>query len=579
MRLPSEISLKRYARFLFWAGGLGLAFLQAWSNRYAMNPDGVSYLDMADAYLRGDWGMAINAQWSPLYSWLLSIVFFVFDPSPFWEFPAAHLINFLVYIFAAGCFEFLLNELAATNSATNSATESTRQEALGRLLPEWAWRIIAYALFIWSSLELISLKVLSPDLLVAAFVYLAAAILLRIRRGGDSYVTFAVLGVVLGFGYLAKAPMFIMAFVFLTMSLVAAGGIRRMAPKAIVALIVFLSLSAPFIAAISLTKGRLTFGDSARLNYAWFVNGVPRFAHWQGSDPEKGQPSHPTRKISTNPAIYEFASPFKATYPPWYDPSYWYEGIRPRFELKAQVSLLASVAPIWADILLNMHMGIFTIGFLLICLTRRSWPSFKDLGAHWVLLVPAATACVMFSLVNLEPRYVSPFILLSWVAVLPRIRLNVLARSQAVLAGVIMLLVGISLAPVVVRTVMSVVGDTPVTSNKKQLQVAEALHHLGLGEGDPVASVGDSFRAYWARLARVRIVAEVPSKGLENEIAAGDVDSFWAGDEAARQNAINIFASLGAKAVVTDYIPDPSKGAGWEKIDDTQYYVYKIVDR
>ncbi|HKY03473.1 MAG TPA: hypothetical protein VJQ56_01220, partial [Blastocatellia bacterium] len=343
MRLPDETSLKSYARFLFWTGGLGLAFLQAWSDRYAMNPDGVSYLDMADAYLRGDWGMAINAQWSPMYSWLLSLAFYLFSPSPFWEFPVAHLVNFSVYIFAAACFEFLLGEIAVSNSAT----ELTGRETTGNLLPEWAWRVVAYALFIWSSLELISLRVLAPDLLVAAFVYLASGILLRIRRGDGRTVTFAVFGLVLGLGYLAKAPMFILAFVFMAVSLVSAGSIRKLAPRVLVALLVFFSLSAPFITAISLTKGRLTFGDSARLNYAWFVNGVPRFAHWQGSDPEKGQPSHPTRKISTNPAIYEFAYPFKATYPPWYDPSYWYEGIRPRFDLKGQVTLLASVAPVW----------------------------------------------------------------------------------------------------------------------------------------------------------------------------------------------------------------------------------------
>ncbi len=575
MRLPNEISLRRYARFLFWTGGLALAFLQAWSNRYAMNPDGVSYLDMADAYLRGDWGMAINAQWSPMYSWLLSLAFFLFSPSPFWEFPVAHLVNFIVYIFAAGCFEFLLNEIAANNSVA----ESTQREVIGKLLPEWGWRVIGYALFIWSSLELISLRVLAPDLLVAGFVYLASGMLLRIRRGDSRYLTFAVFGLVLGFGYLAKAPMFVLAFVFMTMSLVASGNIRKMVPRVLVALLVFLSLSAPFIAAISLTKGRLTFGDSARLNYAWYVNGVPRFAHWQGSDPEKGHPSHPTRKISTSPAIYEFASPFKATYPPWYDPSYWYEGIRPRFELKGQMSLLASVAPIWAGILLNVHIGVFTIGFLLFCLTRRSWAGLKDLGAHWVLLVPAVIACFMFSLVNLEPRYVSPFILLSWVAVLPRIRLRVLARSQAVLACAIIVLAAISVAPVVARTVVSVVRDKPVTSNKKQLQVAEALQHMGLGEGDPVASVGDSFRAYWARLARVRIVAEVASKGKENEIIAGDVDSFWADDEAARQKAISVFAGLGAKVVVTDHVPDPAKAAGWERIGDTPYYVYKLANR
>ena len=34
-----------------------------------MISDGVSYLDIGDAYFRGDWKAAVNAYWSPVYSW------------------------------------------------------------------------------------------------------------------------------------------------------------------------------------------------------------------------------------------------------------------------------------------------------------------------------------------------------------------------------------------------------------------------------------------------------------------------------------------------------------------------------
>lgn len=30
-----------------------------------MNVDGISYLDMGDAYLRGGWRMLVNGHWSP----------------------------------------------------------------------------------------------------------------------------------------------------------------------------------------------------------------------------------------------------------------------------------------------------------------------------------------------------------------------------------------------------------------------------------------------------------------------------------------------------------------------------------
>ena len=36
--------------------------------------------------------------------------------------------------------------------------------------------------------------------------------------------------------------------------------------------------------------------------------------------------------------MYEFGTPIAGTYPVWYDPSYWYEGLTPHFDLTAQMS-------------------------------------------------------------------------------------------------------------------------------------------------------------------------------------------------------------------------------------------------
>src|SRR5690606_31800021 len=41
------------------------------AHRYQINPDGVGYISVAQKYLRGEWADAVNAYWSPLYSWLL----------------------------------------------------------------------------------------------------------------------------------------------------------------------------------------------------------------------------------------------------------------------------------------------------------------------------------------------------------------------------------------------------------------------------------------------------------------------------------------------------------------------------
>src|SRR5947209_187208 len=93
-------------RIACWAIALTLGGCQAWATRFTMNPDGVSYLDIGDAYWRHDWHNAINAYWSPLYSWILGFFINVVKPTPYWEYPLVHLVNFFIYVGALGCFEF-----------------------------------------------------------------------------------------------------------------------------------------------------------------------------------------------------------------------------------------------------------------------------------------------------------------------------------------------------------------------------------------------------------------------------------------------------------------------------------------
>src|SRR5690242_3748378 len=56
-----------------WLVVITLGALHASAGRHEIQPDGVSYLDVADKYLAGEWHAAINAYWSPLYSWLLGL--------------------------------------------------------------------------------------------------------------------------------------------------------------------------------------------------------------------------------------------------------------------------------------------------------------------------------------------------------------------------------------------------------------------------------------------------------------------------------------------------------------------------
>jgi hypothetical protein len=56
----------RLTRFIGCTLAVLLGVLHAWASRYGMSPDGVSYLDLGHAFLRGEWRQAVNGLWSPL---------------------------------------------------------------------------------------------------------------------------------------------------------------------------------------------------------------------------------------------------------------------------------------------------------------------------------------------------------------------------------------------------------------------------------------------------------------------------------------------------------------------------------
>jgi hypothetical protein len=90
---------------------------------------------------------------------------------------------------------------------------------------------------------------------------------------------------------------------------------------------------------------------------------------------------------------------------------------------------------------------------------------------------------------------------------------------------------------------------------------------LGLGPGDEVAIVGgEPFHVFWARLARTRIIAQVPN-GIE----------FSRLREPDRAELLRALAATGARAIVleTGSVPwSPEPGSGWLPVGGTNYFVY-----
>lgn len=526
--------------------------------RFNMGADTLSYIEVGDAYFRRDWHAAINSYWSPLYSWLISVPVHVFKVPLYWESTGITLVNFLIYVFVLCSLEFLLNSFVfhlAPSSHWNRLAS----------LPPWALRVIGYALLLYSSVAWISPGRPMPDLLVAGIVLLVTGVIIRLSSGGGTWANYALLGLLLGLGYLTKVVLFPLAFVFFAMSVLAAGFSRRTIAGLSAGLAVFALVSAPFIYALSTAKGRFCYGDSGRNNYSRYVNGVNYSDYYEVRDKRFGAPIRHVKKALDSPPVYILGDTFPAaSYPPWYDPTYWWEGVVPRWDTQAEIGIVHQHLHFYYGLFVEQTE--FVTGFLTILFLSRRYSlaagRFLRAGFIWI---PGVVACAGYALINVESRFLPGFLIPLWLCLFWCVPLPQLGSYRRVVSCAVMAIVAV----VGARVVPSIVVDAGHILHQKNVQweIAEQLQRMGVNPGDKVAAIGFNLEAYWAHLAGVRIVAEVAEPG------AGE---YWVASSGTRAKVSQAFIDAGAKAIVCNRVPVYGTPFGWLRVDQSDYFVRSL---
>jgi len=548
----------RLLRAFFWLATIVTGFLQAWSVRFWLSPDATNYLDIATAYLRGDWENAVNAYWSPLFCWLLALSLRVLHPGPYWESTLLHLLNFAALLVSLLSFEFFFRAfLRARKQWGWSGGES-------EALPELGWWALGYALFLSTSLFVLSAAISTPDVWVAVLTYFVAGLILRICTNGGSWGLFAALGFALGFAYLAKSFYSPMSFVFLLTAWLAAGNPRKTMKYAALGLVAFLLVAGPWVTVLSRAKHRLTFGDVGRLALAVTVDDLPQPYFWQGEN-GTGIPQHPVRKLLAKPRLFEFAAPVGGSYPPGFDPSYWMEGAEPHFSVRGQLRVLRQSFGTFFQFLVDqVEYGVAVLFLFFLALGALDWAA--PFRKQWLLWVPSLVACLMYAVVLVEGRYVAPFILLLWVAAFSCLfgsASHLSRRGALALVFALLSITGLRAAKTAVPGV-STVFSAPQNID---FEVAEGLQKLGIQPGDKVAGLSRVAEAHWARLAGVKIVSEIP---------LGDEGVFWSAAPEEKRKVFSVFAATGAVAVVTKDPPPYAIKEGWIPLGNTSFYAYRL---
>jgi hypothetical protein len=553
-----SLSLQNLYSTPFWWGICLLsAAILAFADRQFLNPDGLSYVEIASSALHRGPGEFLNGYWSPFYPLLLAVAL-LFRPALRYEVQLLHLVNFLIFVATLWTFHFFLHGWIAYAEQFDPAGEQQKKA----ILP------FGYCLLLWFTLKNIGLGNITPDLAVAAVIFLVAGLICRLSVPGTGLKPGIALGLVLALGYYTKAVMLplelaLLVWLFLFPPSQFANAFRR---KLLLSLSIFLLAVGPLIAALSHRVGHLTYGETGRLNYAWFVNGVPKYIGWTGGTVGgEGFAEHAPRKLMEHPLILEFDSPVKGSFPLWYEPSYWYAGLKVHFDLHEQISALQTTFAEYKVMFSQMAVffsGAFVLGWM------GAWEKSHLKTAwrmSWLLIWPLA-AVGLYALVHVETRFLGAYFVLGWltiyVSLSQRSNPRVASAICATVAGTVVVLflgyLGVEAAGAVRDLVQARQPDYQL--------VASGLRNLGLRDGDRVAIVGHDPFPLYARYAGVRVVAEIVS-----------ADEFWKLSPDELQSVRQHLKQIGVKAVVASNKPASITVSKWKDVKTSGPYHFNLL--
>jgi hypothetical protein len=517
--------------------------------------DLVSYLDIGDAYWRGDFQHAVNHYWSPMYSWILGGVIAVFRPGIDHEMLAVRLTNLFLVSAFVGSFVYF----AKTFQRHLSAFEL-------RWLSAPAYWFYMYCLVAFSALVLGGCDKDTPDMLVASFIILASTAFLKVRMNERRGLNLLFMGAMLGCGYLAKAVVLPISLFYYIAAWWEMRNERSVWKQLAPAAIVQLGIVVPFIAAITMTFGHLTISDTTRTLALYSNSQNDQQVHFQFPELK-----HKSRLIFEKPDVYEFdGSVIGGTYPPWNNPAYWTEGAPSGDPLARGAGFAIKNLKFFAVEIFSFILAGWLIASIYL---RRSCITFAGIISALPLVAPSLVAVGIYAITAnlwghfMERYFVAWFALLYSGAILfarfPDTT-NGARAGRLYLGSMAILMISIVVAFIMMHRKMLDLFPTPDDAT-----VAHAIQNAGLKPGDKIAQLGFR-RYYWARLARLKIVADI-----------FDIDGFWNMAADRREQLIEVLRKNNVKAIVMTWAHKEVKnpGPGWITVPSTNALIYIIPPR
>jgi hypothetical protein len=514
--------------------------LDAFIGRHAMNPDGISYIDMARTTLLVGLRGLVNGYWSPGYPALIAASLRIASPSAATEFPTVRALNFLIFAVTVWLWRAVLRSWTG-ESPRGAAGDSNSLRS--SLVP------IGFGIFLLLMLVAVPPSMVTPDLGVLAVTLLIVLSYQRLQVS-ESWAAAVALGACCGLGFWMKTVMFPLGAALLAVLFLVPASVTRARSRVAVAALVWLAISAPLIALVSAKVGHLSYGETGRLNYGWFVSSKeyhPLKILFDRTWP------HTPRELLSAPRIIEFGSPVAGTFPLHADPSYWWQGTPTRFDVGAQVRALTVNGFEYARQALFDYSVVVAVLIGLAAVSRPTRRSDGPTRSVDVLLVWSILWLALYAVVHVESRLAAPAVLLLAVLrarnLLPGSSPQAASAVSAVLAAFV-LVQTLSLGWTTIRQARDHVSP-------KYLAIAEQLGALALTPNTRIAVIGshDGYESSFAHTAGLVVAAEVVDVEGSPQITNDNVAAVKAA-----------LAQAGIRAIVKTRGPLPAAESGWRQI-------------
>jgi hypothetical protein len=549
--------------------------------------DAVQYLDIARAMSRGDWHSALNPLWSQGYPAVLATTRPLFADGPRGDWADTRCVNFAIFAADYAAFLYLLMGLMA-----GGRKDSRRSTVL--------W-VAALGLFFTTQVCFGQVSRVNPDELVTTFFFLACGMMVRLLRRAwiddEGLVSRGLLlGLAIGVGFVVKA-----IFLGLGCGMFALLGLamwrRRQSLKPVLAAtVVFAVIVGSYGVALSKAVGKPTLGEAGSLNYAWHVNRLQKWVHWEGGvapaseawpkpwiarfaqwdtrPVDFGKPVHPSVILQEAPRVYGFAAPIHATYVPYYDPAYWYEGYKPVFRPRFQViAVMKSVGDLAQSLMAQpMFYAVLAALGILLWRKRARREARRWVRSQWMVVACGALGVALYLPIHLEGRYLAGFLaalgVCGFVAALDSREAWSSTKFRAV-----MLVLALGIGGSLVRTQAAVWRNVlrhKAPEKNVEWHMGEAVLAQGLPAMSQVGVIAwtPNLHCDWAYIAHLQITSEIGS--------VEDFNMFWKLAPGDRAKTLANFRNAGAVAVFSYGKPEGVNANGWTQMGSTSLWMYRL---